>query len=157
MELTPYLDALRRELHAAAAPGGAEVIRTAELLTGALDAAARLCLLEALGDAAAEITSKLDTASVEVRLRGRDADFVVTSVLAPSPPPPEVPEGGDLARITLRLPEPLKAQVESAAAAEGVSANSWLVRAIASAVNGDRPAHRGRGGMPRRITGFAQA
>jgi HicB-like protein involved in pilus formation len=157
MELSPYLDALRRELLAAAAPGGAEVTRTAELLTGALDAAARLCLLEALGDAAAEITSKLDTASVEVRLRGREADFVVTSPVTPSSPPPELPEGGDLARITLRLPEPLKAQVESAAATEGVSVNSWLVRAIASAVNGGPPTQRGRGGLPRRITGFAQA
>src|SRR5438067_600416 len=93
MELSPYLDGLRRELHAAAAPGGPEVTRTAELLTGALDAAARLCLMEALGDAAAEITSKLDSATVEVRLRGRDADFVVTPLAEPTPPPqaPEPP------------------------------------------------------------------
>jgi len=157
MELTPYLDALRRELHAAAAPGGTEVTRTAELLTGALDAAARLCLLEALGDAATEITAKLDGSTVEVRLRGRDADFVVTSLAEPeAPPPADVPETGDLARITLRLPEPLKAQVETAAAADGISVNSWLVRAIAAAVAAP-PAHRGRGGHPRRITGFAQA
>src|SRR6266567_3713258 len=115
MELSPYLDTLQRELHAAAAPGGAEVARTAELLGGALDSAARLCLLEALSDAAAEITSRLGTASVEVRLRGRDADLVVTDVpplsepTAP-PPPPSNADAGDLARITLRLPEPLKEQ-----------------------------------------------
>jgi hypothetical protein len=159
MELTPYLDTLRRELHAAAAPGGAETARTAELLTASLDAAGRLCLLEALADAAAEITSRLDNTTVEVRLRGRDADFVISSLAEPAPPPPapDLPDGGELARITLRLPEPLKAQVESAAAAEGVSVNSWLVRAIAAAVAGGTSAPGRRGGNPRRITGFAQA
>jgi hypothetical protein len=187
MELSPYLDTLQRELHAAAAPGGPEVTRTAELLSGSLDAAARLCLLEALADAAAEITGKLGTASVEVRLRGRDAEFAVTDLAEPvaspawpptppgpppppgAPPPgwpappvppvPPAPESGDPARITLRLPEPLKAQVERAAAAEGISVNAWLVRAIANAVagGGQAPPTRGRAGLGRRVTGFAQA
>ena len=73
MELTPYLDGLRRDLAAAAAPGGPEVQQAAELLGGSLDASARLCLLEALSDAAAEITTKLDGGSVDIRLRGREA------------------------------------------------------------------------------------
>ena len=190
MELSPYLETLQRELHAAAAPGGPEVTRTAELLSGSLDAAARLCLLEALSDAAAEITGKLGTASVEVRLRGRNADFAVTELAEPidppgwppgppvppgfppppgwpappgSPPPPgpppPLPDSGDLARITLRLPEPLKAQVERLAAAEGISVNAWLVRAIAAAVagGGQAPPTRGRTGLGRRVTGYAQA
>src|SRR5437588_11170539 len=111
MELSPYLETLQRELHAAAAPGGPEVTRTAALLTGSLDAAARLCLLEALADAAAEITNRLETASVEVRLRGRDADFVVTDLtepVQPTPPPAadQPAAGADLARVTLRLPVP---------------------------------------------------
>src|SRR5579859_7095409 len=162
MELSPYLDGLRRELHAVAAPGGPDVVRTAELLPGALDAAARLSLIEALDDAAAEITSKLDGATVEVRLRGRDADFVVTPLTPPEPaspsPEPATTDSGDQARITLRLPESLKANVDRAAAAEGISVNGWLVRAIAAALADDRPpapTHGRRG--PRRITGFAQA
>jgi predicted HicB family RNase H-like nuclease len=160
MELTPYLDTLRRELSAAAAPGGPDVTRVADLLTGALDAAARLCLLEALSDATAEITRKLETTSVEVRLRGRDADFVVTDLAEPAAAPAEPPaDSGDLARITLRLPEPLKAQVERAAAGEGISVNAWLVRAVATAVAGGPPAPPGghRGARGRRIVGFAQA
>jgi hypothetical protein len=163
MELSPYLDGLRQELHAAAAPGGPEVTRTAELLAGALDAAARLALMEALGDAAAEITSKLDTATVEVRLRGRDADLVVTPLAPPEPPTPpavDVPESGDQARITLRLPELLKSHVERLAAAEGISVNAWLVRAVATAAAAHSgtpiPSRSGRGG-PRRMTGYAQA
>src|SRR3712207_3863143 len=108
MDLTPYLESLRRQLAASAAPAGDSVTQAADLLASSLEPAARLSLLEALSDAAAEITSKLDTATVEVRLRGRDLDLVVsdTSALSapeapPVPPPP--PDGGDVARVTLRL------------------------------------------------------
>jgi hypothetical protein len=167
MDLTPYLDALRRDLTATAAPGGDAVARAAELLTGSLDASARLCLMEALSDAAAEITTKLGgTATVDVRLRGREADLVVTEVVTepagqpamPAAPPPG-PESGDVARITLRLPEPLKEEVERAATAEGISVNSWLVRAVGAAVQRTgQPSQQDRGrGLGRRVTGFAQA
>src|SRR5262245_30466291 len=132
MELTPYLEALRRDLDAAAAPGGPDITRAAELIGGSLEASTRLLLLEALSDAAAESTTKLGGSSVEVRLRGREAQFVVTqeqaAPAAPGPAPAPTPEG-DLTRITLRLPEGLKEAVERAAAAEGISVNAWLVRA----------------------------
>jgi hypothetical protein len=162
MDLTPYLDTLRRDLAASAAPGGPEVLRAAELLMGSLDAAARLCLLELLADAAAEITTRLGSATIDVRLRGRDADLVVTELATPpptTPPPAAGVDGGDLTRITLRLPEPLKEQVERAAAGEGTSVNAWLVRAVATAVQqspGQPPTNTGRQ-SGRRITGFAQA
>src|SRR5258706_11541231 len=136
MELTPYLDGLRRDLAAAGAPGGHDVQQAAELLGGSIEASARLFLLEALSDAAAEITRRLEGGSVDVRLRGREAQFVV------SPPPPiavEAPQPaagpthqpttetgadlGDIARITLRLPEGLKEAAERAAAAEAISVN----------------------------------
>ncbi|MGC9666418.1 toxin-antitoxin system HicB family antitoxin [Planosporangium sp. 12N6] len=161
MDLSPYLEALRRDLAAAAAPGGPDVTRAADLLAGSLEASARLCLLEALSDATAEITTRLDSASVEVRLRGREADLVVTEtpqVATPAPAPPPATDPADLARVTLRLPEQLKGQVERAAAAEGVSVNAWLVRAIGTALHtgpvsaGPTRPHRGR-----RITGFAQS
>src|SRR5215831_19266405 len=108
MELQPYLDSLRRDLTAAAAPGGEDVARAADLLGGSLEASARMCLLEALSDAAAEITTRLDSTSVEVRLRGREAQFVVTSLAAAAPAAPQpgpaaqpVDESGDIARLTL--------------------------------------------------------
>jgi hypothetical protein len=135
------------------------VVRAAELLTNSMDASARLCLLEALSEAAAEITAKLGSATVDVRLRGREADLTVTEAAADaSAPPSPMPatDTGDLARITLRLPEQLKEQAERAAAAEGVSVNAWLVRAVAAALTPGR-------GAPsvvrtgRRLTGFAQA
>jgi hypothetical protein len=177
MELTPYLESLRRDLNTAAATAGAEVARAAELLSGSLDSSVRLCLLEALSDAAAEITTRLDHGAVEVRLRGRDAEFVVTeSEPVPEQPPsataPPPDESGDIIRITLRLPESLKEGVERAAAAEGISVNAWLVRAIASMLTGAPPVPPfppvpptppfppdapGRGRRGRRMTGFAEA
>jgi hypothetical protein len=164
MELSPYLENLQRDLTAAAAPGGEEVARAASLLAGALDASARLCLMEALSDAAAEITTKLSSASVEVRLRGRDADLVVAEAPAETEAPAPVPAAsaadGEQARITLRLPEQLKEAVERTAAAEGISTNAWVVRALWAATTRPPmpPTPPGRGGRSgRRITGFAQA
>lgn len=169
MDLTPYLDALRRDLASAAATGSAEVAQAGEQLAGTLDASVRLCLMEALSDAAAEVTTKLGDASVDVRLRGREADLVVTTMAQPEPEPEPAatssPAGdlsGDVARITLRLPEELKESVERTAAAEGISVNAWLVRAIWSAVSGPRnpptsPFPPGRASFGRRVTGYAQA
>jgi len=184
MDITGYVEHLRDELRATAAAGDEAMVRSADRLVAALDAGVRLVLLEALSDAAAEITTKLDGSSVEVRLRGRDAELVVTDG-APAPTataaPPPVTESGDMARITLRLPESLKELAERAAADEGLSVNAWLVRAIAAALQvghwppappGAPPPppppggfFPGPGGMPpggrgrrgRRMTGFAQA
>jgi hypothetical protein len=185
MELTPYLEGLRRDLNAAAAAGGADVVRAADLLGGSLESSVRLCLLEALSDAAAEITTRLAHGEVELRLRGREAEFVVTES-EPVPPPRPTPaapppdESGDITRITLRLPESLKEAVESAAATEGISVNAWLVRAIAQILAGGSsfppppgvpfppvppippippfpPDPPGRGRRGRRMTGYAQA
>src|SRR3954451_4204677 len=139
MDLTPYLESLRADLATAAAPGGPEITRAAEMLGHSLESSARLALLEALSDAAAEITTRLSDATVEVRLRGRDADLVVTVLEQPtSPAGPAVPppvDGGDLTRLTLRMPETLKTHVEQIAAAEGVSVNAWLVRAVTAAIS----------------------
>jgi hypothetical protein len=168
MDLAPLIADLRRDLEASAAPGGPDVTRAAQLLGGSLESSARLCLLDALTQAADEVSAKLSAATVELRLRGREADFVVTEaapghgpddVPAPPPPPPPPPPGdvtGDVTRITLRLPEGLKEAVERASAAEGISVNAWLVRAAAAAVQGTPPAPPRRG-TPRRITGYGRA
>ncbi len=146
MELTPYLETLHRDLSAAAG---------SELLGTVIETSGRLVLLEALSDATAEITAKLPAGSVELRLRGRDVQFVVSDAGPPPPaaaPPPPEPEG-DITRITLRLPETLKDLVEAAASAASISVNAWLVRAVTAAVAGPPPGRE----SGRRFTGFAQA
>ncbi len=155
MELEPYLESLRRHLAAIAALGEPEVARAAELLTNSLEAAVRLCLMEALSDAAAEITAELDPSlSVELRLQGRQVNLVVTPPPdSPRPSPHVIAECGDVTRVTLRLPESLKTAMEQRAAEEGISVNSWLIRTIACELHGGRrppvsPARRRSNGHP---------
>jgi hypothetical protein len=145
MDITPYVDGLRRDLAAAAQSGGPEVADAAERLALALDPAMRIVLLEALSHATAEITASLEGGSVEVRLKGREPQFVVTPPAATAGPTPtdtgtggadetadEEPDG-PAARITLRLPESLKQRAEEAAGKRGQSLNTWLVNAVRAA------------------------
>ncbi|WP_380165854.1 YlcI/YnfO family protein [Jannaschia sp. R86511] len=139
MELERYVDDLHRQLALAADDGEPRTRAVAERLVGGLDAATRVVLLDVLSAAAGEISRDLAPGSVDLRLRGRDVEFVVTSPAA-EPDPDERPAAPvDLddistSRTTLRLPDALKAQVDEAASADGVSVNAWLVRAVAEAL-----------------------
>lgn len=155
MQISTHVEELQRQLAAAAPPDDSEV---AARLAAALEPAVRLAILEALSEAAGEITRELAPGSVDVRLRGRDVEFVVArpqtepatagAVTTPSGPvvlaaaasddPDDAP-----ARTTLRLPDSLKARAEAAATADGLSLNTWLVRAVAAAVEPAPPAARG--------------
>lgn len=140
MDITSYVEALRRDLLAGARSGGDDVAAAAERLTLTLEPATRLALMEALSHAAAEITAKMPAGGVEVRLDGRELDFVVEAAPAPPPPPPPAAEEADdanTARITLRLPESVKARAEELAAASGTSLNGWLVQAVRAATRDD--------------------
>jgi hypothetical protein len=151
MDLTPYVDKLREELAVAAEAGGDDARALAERLTAPLDSAVRLAFLEALSAAADEITRELAPGSVDVRLRGRDPQFVVTVVPGGTtePPRPAQPAaapvddatltaGAASARINLRLPDDLKSRVEAAAGRAHVSVNTWLVRAAATVLDADQ-------------------
>ncbi|WP_020662145.1 YlcI/YnfO family protein [Amycolatopsis benzoatilytica] len=150
MDLTTYVNHLGREFATLAETGGEEGRALVERLTGSLESAIRMTLLEALSGAADEITRDLAPGSVELRLRGRDPKFVVTAPPAETPQPaapaaepvpeaePLFAEDGPSARINVRLPEQLKAAVEEAAAKEGRSVNAWLVRAASAALRSER-------------------
>src|SRR4051812_11785658 len=150
MDLTPYVEQLRRELVASAEVGGDEARALAERLTAPLEASLRLALLSALSAAAEEITGQLAPGAVDVRLRGGDIGFVVTPppVLPeddhpagsgpdsrPEPEPAADTDEGGTSRVTLRLPEQLKTRIEDAARREGFSLNAWLVRAVTRALD----------------------
>ncbi|MFD5508255.1 MULTISPECIES: hypothetical protein [unclassified Streptomyces] len=172
MDLTPYVDNLRRELAVAAEAGGEDARRLAERLTAPLESATRLTMLNVLSAAMDEITRELAPGSVDVRLRGLDPDFVVT--LPPTeggaPAEPDAPfeplpspiaadgDEGGTARVNLRLPAHLKARAEEAANREGLSVNAWLVRAVSAAVDGGtrpRPAEKTRT-VGQSITGWVR-
>ncbi|MFF0573587.1 hypothetical protein [Streptosporangium saharense] len=167
MDLAPYVDHLRRELAVAAEAGGEEVRAAARQLTSSLESTVRLVLLEALSTAADEISRDLAPGSVEVRLRRRDPDFVVTPPPTARPfeetpkaapqAPPETEDGGTT-RLSLRVPEHLKPRIEEAAGREGLSVNAWLVRAVSAALeSGARPsAPRATQRGERRYTGWVR-
>ena len=139
MDLRPYIDEIHRQLEAAADAGGEEARALAERLGAPLDAAIRLALLDALAAAAQEITCDLAPGSVDMRLRGREIEFVVTQPNT-EPDADERPaatadlDDASTSRTTLRLPDAIKARVDEAAAADGMSVNTWLVRATAAAL-----------------------
>ena len=171
MDLTTYVDNLGRELALLAESGGEDARALVERLSTSLESAIRLTLLETLSAAADEITLDLAPGSVELRLRGRDPNFVVTlpptehphdqPQAAPQTPRQEeltITEDGATSRINVRLPEQLKSAIEEAASQEGRSVNAWLVRAATSALNPQPPRHDTPGGKrgQNRFTGWVQ-
>ena len=178
MDITPYVDSLRRDLVAAAEAGGPEIKQAAERLALSLEASTRLALMEAISQAASEITTEMRSGAVDVRLNGRELDFVVETAPAnpPTPPPPAPPapeaveEEGGLARVTLRIPESVKARAEELAARSGHSLNTWLVNVVRAATRenavnvdidlssipffGDVDPFGGKGRGSRRMTGW---
>ena len=145
MDLQPYVDNVRHELNIAAAAGGADAEALADRLTAPLESSIRLALLEALSEAAEQITRELAPGSVEVRLRGRDPAFTVTAGVEEPPEmpviaPSESDDDGGTWRVTLRLPESMRAAVDAAARGEGLSVNAWLLRAVSAALGAPRRA-----------------
>jgi hypothetical protein len=149
MQLQAHLDALREDLAAVAALGDEPSAQAARRIAAALEPSLRLRLLDALTEAALEVSSQLPAGRVEARLAGRDLELVFVDETPDEPLPPA--DDPMTARITLRLPDSLKGIVEAAAAAEGLSANSWLVQTIA---RGSQSRKRGAG---RRLTGFGRS
>jgi hypothetical protein len=166
MDLSDYVDALRGSLTTAAAAGGAQAQETARLLADTMEPAVRLALIDVLSAMAAEVTAALDGTLVDVRLRGRDPEVVVVPAASGHPTGPDpsgdpLDEPGDddrsTVRISLRLPDGLKARAEAAAGAAGSSLNTWLVRAVASALRQPPVGSPTSGRGPRRYTGFARS
>src|SRR3954452_1412776 len=138
MDITPYVDSLRQARVSAADSAGDETRQAAERLSFALDSSSRLAIMEAVSQAAAEITAEMPNGGVDVRLNGRDLDFLVhvatpTAPAPPLPPGPEDLDDGNLARITLRIPESVKPKAEERAAEAGQSLNTWLVNVVRAA------------------------
>jgi len=169
MELSQYVEGLRRELGTLTRFAPAEVVQLAGQLAEALDSSVRLTLLEVLSAAAAEITEHLDETVIDVRLNAGEPEFVVTAVATPAPEPAASPvsDGGTddagTARMTLRLSEPLKARIEAQASASGMSVNSWLAHAAIRALE-QRPQDAAGAGasasktrVGQRISGYARS
>jgi hypothetical protein len=153
MNLSPYIESVRAGVTNASSLADEHTRRVAERLGTAIESSTRLALIEALSDAASTLSAELAPTSVELRMAGADPEF---SVLVPAaepeptlllPDPDAIPEpDGDaadvedeaLVRITLRLPQSVKAKVDERADADGISTNAWLVGAVMDALAGRR-------------------
>jgi hypothetical protein len=157
LDLTPYVNTIREQLLVAAQAGGDEARELAERLTAPLDSAVRLTLLEALEQAAAEITREIAPGSVELRLRAGSPEFVVTEPTGAEDADAHgygdlasaamdaamswvsgAPGEREMARLNLRLPEQLKTRIDATADRAGLSSNAWLVRVAATAVESEQ-------------------
>jgi hypothetical protein len=152
MNVAAFVEALQQDLANVAGIGDDAVAEAARRISAALESSLRLRLTDALGEAAAELANQLPDGHVEVRVTGGEPELVYV----PDPGAPPTPTSlEDLsARITLRLPETLKAIVDAAAQEAGVSANTWLLQQIhRSADPTKRRSHPGG----RRMTGYGRS
>jgi hypothetical protein len=154
MQTTPYVDALLSDLEAMASLGDPAVADAAQRLSQTLRASANLRLLDLLGEAALEVSGQLPSGHVEVRLAGQEPSLVFVEE-EQSEPAPAAGDESISARITLRLSETLKVSVEAAATRDGVSVNTWIVRALNRAANAPTTPTTRRSG--RRLTGYAES
>ena len=149
MNLTIVLEGIQEDLQGLAELGDEHSARIARRLSEALSSNLRLKLFDLLSQVAVELSSKLPSGHIEVRLAGQEPELVFVD----APGESAGVAGEELsARISLRLPESLKTAVEKAAAREGISTNAWLVRAIARATE-SRPVHV----SGKRLSGYAQS
>ena len=150
MQLSVHIEALLSDLTTAGSLGDENVARAAERLSDALQGSARLRLLDLLSEVTLEISDQLPSGHVEIRLAGQEPNLVYVEDRQQAEP--AAPEDGMTARISLRLPEGLKMAIDAAAAREGLSANTWLVRELKRAVQrGSARKSFGSG-----LTGFAE-
>ena len=149
MQLEGYVQLIRDDLLRIAAVGDEATARAAELLSVALESSLARRLQEALAEAALELSDSLDQGSVEVRVSAGEPELVYIGAEPASEPATD--EALD-ARITLRLPDRLKTQLDDAAAAAGVSVNTWLVQMLHRSLE-PRQAQQGQ----RRLTGYGRA
>jgi hypothetical protein len=149
MQIDGLIQALREDLVRVAALGDETTSRTANLLSVAIEASLGRRIQDALAEAVLELNEQLESAHVEVRVAGRDLQLVLVREDGTVPEPADEAFS---ARITLRLPESLKQRVESAAAREGASVNTWLVQALQRAVESRRPSS----GSRNRLSGYGR-
>ena len=133
MDITPFVDEMAAGLRLALAAQTEP--QQADNLAAAVQAPARLALMGAISQAAAEASATLPSGRIGVQLSG-------PSLVVAFEPGPAAAEGtwepsddndDGPARLTLRLPSAIKAKAEQAAASEGVSLNAWVVRALRDA------------------------
>lgn len=146
MRIELFTDALLNDISRMAAMGDQNVQDAAERIAAGLGASVKMHLLDLLGQVAVDLSEQVEGGRVEVRLAGSEPELIIVHEQAVSAPEPVEEAGSEEAdaRITLRLPSRLKERIESAADSEGVSTNTWIIKAL----NRSTSAPEGLGTIP---------
>lgn len=153
MRISATVNDLSADLAALGSLGDQTMAEAARRLAGAMQAPLTARLLEALSQVAAELQAAVPDQRVELRLMGDEATLVVVPDVVPAATDVAPAAEAELdARITLRLPFQLKTRLEAASAQEGVSVNTYIVRALSARAQGDRSARLGR-----RLSGYGRS
>jgi hypothetical protein len=146
MRVSSFVAALREDLLNVAALGDDATAVIAARLADAMVRPVTATLLQLLGEIASELDDRLPHGRVEVRLIGEDAELVYVEQEEAS----EESDAESSARITLRLPEQLKARIEESASREGVSVNTYIVRSLTQRTRKPGPS------VGRRLSGYGR-
>lgn len=150
MQTSWFTETLRSDLENVGAMGSDKAMAVADRMITVALPLAKARMLEAMSMALGELSAALGVERIDLRVSGDDVTFVPAQ---PASEPRTVDTSGEQARFSLRLPDELKARVDDRANTEGISTNTWIVRALENAVNlGTRHATRGR-----RLSGFGNA
>ena len=133
MDITPFIEELTANLRLALAAQTEPQL--ADNLAAAAQAPARLAIMGAVSQAAAEASASLPSGRIGVQLSG--PALVLAYEPGPAVAEPPMDDDDGQARLTLRLPASVKSKAEQAAASQGVSLNTWVVRAMRDATEGD--------------------
>jgi hypothetical protein len=115
--------------HLALAAGDPAVEAAGAALLAAIGPALRQAAVQLAEQAALEVTAQLPEAGVEVLLRDGEPCLVVRSDDDRST---RYRNDELAARLTVRLPDGLKQEIEGAAAAGGDSVNTYVIKALSS-------------------------
>ena len=155
MQTANFVEALQQDLRELAQIGGDDLVESARRLEGAVKQSATLRLIDLLTEAALELSEQLPSGHVDLRIAAQEPQLVYVEEAAAAAEPAPPPADDEQTRITLRLPDSLKTSIETAASRDGVSVNTWIVKALARGLSG--AISGGSRGIGSRLTGYGQS
>lgn len=145
MQLSHALTNLESAVENQLRMAGPEIAEAGTQLMAALKPAITQAMMEVVTMAVTEISSQLDTQTIDIKLVDGDPELVVnedpSAVAPPPPPPPPGSEDADEARITVRLPGYLKDLIANEAETAGDSINSYVVDVLSNKARRRHPSH----------------
>ncbi len=139
MNTSHYIARIHSDLLSLGQLGGPEMIAITERLLPAMSPILQQRLVEQITLLVAEHNQLAGAIVLELRMTPDELQLV-TPQLAPTTTEPI----GELdARFALRLPTDLKDRIDQLAGAEGISANTWMIRTLSTAATTPSPTQHG--------------